>query len=59
THEHYEWLAVIEAQFDDDDRATLESLLYVTGLTHVAEMPQITLDHGLLTAIAERWHNES
>ncbi|KAH9316984.1 hypothetical protein KI387_018753, partial [Taxus chinensis] len=59
TRERYGWLAMIEAQFNDDDRAIMDNLLYVTRLAHVAEMPQITLDHGLLTAIAERWHNES
>ncbi|KAH9313798.1 hypothetical protein KI387_022425 [Taxus chinensis] len=53
TRERYGRLAMIEAQFDDDDRAILDNLLYVTGLTYVVDMPQITLDHDLLTAVAE------
>ncbi|KAH9302868.1 hypothetical protein KI387_014451, partial [Taxus chinensis] len=58
TQERYGWLTAIEAQFDEDDREILDSLVYVIGLAYVADMPQITLDNGLLIAIMERWHNE-
>ncbi|KAH9294899.1 hypothetical protein KI387_038487, partial [Taxus chinensis] len=58
THETMAGLAVIEVQFDDEDIMTLSSL-YVTGLSYVAEIPQITLDHGLLMARAEQWHSKS
>ncbi|KAH9300104.1 hypothetical protein KI387_011687, partial [Taxus chinensis] len=34
-------------------------LLEAVGLGPVSQMPSIILDHGLLTALAERWHSES
>ncbi|KAH9328701.1 hypothetical protein KI387_000809, partial [Taxus chinensis] len=34
-------------------------LLEMVGLGPMSHMPSITLDHGLLTVLAERWHSES
>ncbi|KAH9325405.1 hypothetical protein KI387_005583, partial [Taxus chinensis] len=33
--------------------------LEAVGLGSVTRMPSIVLDHGLLTALAERWHSKS
>ncbi|KAH9314735.1 hypothetical protein KI387_023362, partial [Taxus chinensis] len=41
------------------DRRAMVILLKAVGLGPVARMPSIVLDHGLLTALAERWHSES
>lgn len=38
----------------DDEKATISTM----GLQWVIWMPHIQENHGLLTALAERWHSE-
>ncbi|KAH9301145.1 hypothetical protein KI387_012728, partial [Taxus chinensis] len=59
THEHHSRIDELEGSMHRRDWCVVAILLEAVGLGPVSRMPSITLDHGLLTVLAERWHSES
>ncbi|KAH9322417.1 hypothetical protein KI387_017056, partial [Taxus chinensis] len=57
--EHHTWIAKVEGSMCRRDQRVMSILLEAVGLGPVSQMLSITLDHGLLTALSERWHSES
>ncbi|KAH9307202.1 hypothetical protein KI387_044417, partial [Taxus chinensis] len=59
TFECHSRFVELEGSMHHRDQRDMALLLEAVGLGPIAHMPSIILDHGLLTALAERWHNES
>ncbi|KAH9301873.1 hypothetical protein KI387_013456, partial [Taxus chinensis] len=57
--DHHFWIAELERSMHRRDRLSMAILLEVVGLGPMSQIPSITLDHGLLTALAEKWRSES